>query len=98
MELIVIEKKLFDALTQRIDDLVRKAEALDKRECEMSLSEWLDHEDVCRILGVSKDSLHEYRRKGLLPYSQKRHKIVYRVEDVYNLLESSRLQNAEDEK
>lgn len=98
MELIVIEKKVFEALAQRIEHLVRKAEMLDRREGEMSLSQWLDHEDACRILGISKASLHEYRRKGLLAYSQRRHKIVYRAEDIYNMLEASRIKREENEK
>lgn len=90
-QLISIDLRLFDSLVRRIDTLVKKAELLDRRDRDMKLSNWLDNEDVCGILGVNKRTLHIYRRKGILPYHQMRYKVYYRPEDVQQLLESSRI-------
>lgn len=90
-QLISIDLRLFDSLVRRIDTLVKKAELLDRRDRDMKLSNWLDNEDVCGILGVNKRTLHIYRGKGILPYHQMRYKVYYRPEDVQQLLESSRI-------
>lgn len=94
-QLISIDARLFESLVQRIDTLVKKAELLDRRDRDMKLSDWLDNEDVCRILGVNKRTLHIYRRKGILPYHQMRYKVYYKPQDVQQLLGYSRINQDE---
>lgn len=89
MEIISIDIRVFDSLVRRVETLARKAEILDRKDRDMSLSDWLDNEDVCRILGVTKRTLQSYRSRGILPYYQMRYKVLYRPEDVEKLLESS---------
>ena len=50
MEIISIDIRVFDSLVRRVETLARKAEILDRKDRDMSLSDWLDNEDVCRIL------------------------------------------------
>jgi len=81
--------KVFNALAERMGTIALKAETLCRRQDDLGLKKWLDHQDVCLILGISKRTLQTYREKGLLPYSQIRHKIFYKPEDVEKLLEMS---------
>lgn len=50
------------------------------------LQRWLDNQEVCEILGISKRPLQTYRNKGALSYTQIGHKIYYLPEDVESLI------------
>lgn len=89
MEIISISVKVFNALAERVETIAAKADTLCRRQEDLGLKKWLDHQDVCLILGISKRTLQSYREKGILPYSQIRHKIFYKPEDVEKLLEVS---------
>ena len=89
MEIISMDVKAFDALAGHVEAIERKAEALCRRQEDVSLKKWLDNQDVCDVLGISKRT----REKGLLPFSRIRHKIFYKPEDVGKLLQSSHYPN-----
>ena len=93
MEIISMDVKAFDALAGHVEAIERKAEALCRRQEDVSLKKWLDNQDVCDVLGISKRTLQTYREKGLLPFSRIRHKIFYKPEDVGKLLQSSHYPN-----
>ena len=44
--------------------------------------EWLDSDDVCRLLGISPRTLQTMRENGTLAYTKISHKVYYRPEDV----------------
>ena len=46
------------------------------------MSEWMDNQDVCRMLNISPRTLQTLRDNGTLAYSQINHKTYYRPEDV----------------
>jgi hypothetical protein len=52
-------------------------------------NEWLDNQDVCQILKISKRTLQSYRDNGVLPYSQFGNKIYYRASDIKKHLEDN---------
>lgn len=81
--------RTFDSLFSRIREIEEKSETISRRNEDIGLKKWLDSQDVCNILGVSKRTLQTYRDKGLLPFSRIRNKLFYRPEDVENLLQSS---------
>lgn len=89
MEMIMIEKRVYDSLVARIETLATRVAYLNERR-EKRLKDWLDNEDVCEILGVEKRTLQSYRDKKILPYSQIRHKIYYKPEDIVRVLEKSK--------
>ena len=76
-----MDVKAFDALAGHVEAIERKAEALCRRQEDVSLKKWL------------KRTLQTYREKGLLPFSRIRHKIFYKPEDVGKLLQSSHYPN-----
>lgn len=51
---------------------------------------WLDNQDVCLLLGISKRTLQSLRDKGMLGFSQIRHKCYYRESDVMAFIEKMR--------
>ncbi len=90
MEIISIEANLLDSLATNLHALANEAEILCK-ERDYALGKWLDNQDVCEILNVTKRTLQNYRDNGTLPYTQIERKIYYKPEDVQDLLNASRL-------
>ena len=89
MEIISIERRVFDSLILDLDALTNEAEKLAKSE-DYYLQEWLDNQDVCNILNVSKRTLQTYRDTGKLPFTQIDRKMYYKPTDVEFLLNSIR--------
>ena len=85
MEIINIEARVFEAMATRFEQFVKRVEALCNRK-DKSLQKWLDNQDVCQMLNISKRTLQTYRDNGTLPYSQIGHKMYYRPEDVEQVL------------
>lgn len=88
MELICIDKRTFDELCVRFQGFEERVMRLCRPTVDLGLKNWLDNQEVCEILRVSKKALQAYRAKGILPFSRIKHKIFYKPEDVRKLLES----------
>ena len=89
MEIISMDIKVFDALARRVEAVEGKAGRLYKERKDLRLKDWLDNQDVCLMLNISKRTLQSYRERGLIPYCRIEHKIFYKPEDVEKLLKSS---------
>lgn len=89
MEIISMDIRVFNALESSMETIEEKVEGLSRQREDLELKPWLDNQDVCQMLGISKRTLQSYREKGLLPYCCIRHKIFYKPEDVERLLRSS---------
>ena len=50
------------------------------------LGDWLDNDEVCRNLKISKRTLQTLRDNGTLVYSQISHKTYYKPEDVESVM------------
>jgi len=81
MEIVNIEARTFEAMMTRFDALERKMNSLHSEQ-DKGLKKWLDNQDVCLILNISKRTLQTYRDNGTLPYSQVNHKIYYKPNDI----------------
>ena len=89
MEIVCIDKQTFDDLRVRFGKLEEKVVGMCRPMEDLGLKKWLDNQEVCEILRISKKTLQVYRDKGILPYSRIKHKIFFKTEDVYRLLESN---------
>lgn len=69
----------FEAFAHRVDALCGKNR-------DKSLQEWLDNQDVCRILNISKRTLQTYRDNGTIPYTRIEHKMYYKACDISQLI------------
>ena len=81
-KIISIEAQTFEAMLDRFDSFIKKVESICEQNTDKSLQKWLDNQDVCEILKISKRTLQTYRDNGTLPYSQIGHKMLYKPEDV----------------
>ena len=64
----------------------RTVDSICHRHGEKTMSEWMDNQDVCRMLNISPRTLQTLRDNGTLAYSQINHKTYYRPEDVKRIV------------
>ena len=57
---------------------------------------WLDNQEVCLMMKITKRTLQTYKDKGLLPYSKLNRKNYYKRSDVQALLEAGQPYNTND--
>ena len=86
MEIVSIERKTFEELVAKFDRFVSRMDTICYRQCEKKMSEWMDNQDVCRMLNISPRTLQTLRDNGTLAYSQINHKTYYRPEDVQRIV------------
>ena len=85
MEIINIEARVFEAMATRFEQFVKRFEALCYRN-DKSLQKWLNNQDVCQMLNISKRTLQDYRTEGKVSYHQLGGKILYAESDIEKLL------------
>ena len=80
MEVITFDS---DAFRQIIDTMNNLGQKIDNNIRKQPLSEiWLDIQEVCQLLKVSKRTLQAYRDNQILGYSQIGGKIYFRASDI----------------
>lgn len=87
MGIVLIEQKVWERMLESFSELTAKVRKLTERNTGMKT--WLDNEDVCRMLNISKRTLQSYRDSGKLAFSQINHKIYYKPEDVEAFLQKN---------
>ncbi|KAA6333051.1 hypothetical protein EZS27_018500 [termite gut metagenome] len=85
MEIVNIEARTFEAMATRFEHFAQRMDSLCAGQ-NKELKKWLDNQEVCMILNISKRTLQTYRNNGILPYSQINHKIYYKPEDVERVM------------
>ncbi len=83
----MIESSVFEALLLKVEELSKRIKKLQNQR-KRRLTKWLDNQDVCELLDISKTTLQKYRDRKGLPYSQVENKIYYKSEDIQNWLNS----------
>ena len=85
MEMLIIEKQALDDLVGRLDTLKTKLDGLYVNSG-VAPQKWLDIQQVCMRLSISKRTLQNFRDSGVLPYTKMGGKVFYKPEDVENML------------
>lgn len=86
MEVITIESEAYKALADRF-------EALEEKIGSPRAEEWLDNQDVCQLLKISKRTLQSYRDSGKIPYHRMGNRILYLRSEIADRLESYNMNN-----
>lgn len=86
MEIVIIERKAFEAFMAEVSSVTEKVNRLCSRKNERRLRKWMDGEEVCRLLRLSPRTLQGLRDRGVVPCSQVGKKFYYRMEDVESLV------------
>ncbi len=92
MEIMYIEARTFEAMMTQFELFAHKVNKLCDRHTSKGLEDWLDNQDVCLMLNISKCTLQGYRDNGMLPYTKISRKLYYRVKDVRKLIHELELQ------
>lgn len=91
--LICIDENVLHALLARVKTLTIAARNLQQKVKPKPDEGWIEGEDVCRILTLSKRTLQTYREKGIIPYTCIGGKIFYRRNDLAIFLDSKTVKN-----
>ena len=87
MNVITIESEAFQQIVKSLEAIKEK---LNKEKSTTPLQEvWMDNQDVCELLHISKRTLQHYRDSGKLPFSQIGAKIYYKASDIDAFLQSN---------
>lgn len=87
MEVIAIPRAVLRELNTELDDLLQLADNASRVYAPLFNEEkWLDNQEVCLILGITKRTLQSYKDKGILPYSKLNRKNYFKYTDVQALL------------
>lgn len=86
MEIMNVESRTWDMMMARFEAFAREVESLCRQNGDKGMQKWLDNQDVCEILNISKRTLQTYRDNGTLPYTQISHKMYYRAQDVEQII------------
>jgi hypothetical protein len=89
MEIISIEKKAFETMMARFEQLEDNVQTLCCQLGDKGLKNWYDNQEVCLMLRLSPRTLQTLRDNGTLPYTQINRKIYYRPEDVQNVIKNN---------
>lgn len=86
MEIINIEARTYEAMMKHFEVFTRRVDELCQQNDSKKLKKWLDSQDVCMILSISKRTLQGLRDNGTLAYTMIGHKAYYKPEDVENII------------
>ena len=82
---MVIDKATFERMLSGFEIFAEKVERLCREQEDLGEKEWLDSDDVCRLLCISPRTLQTMRENGTLAYTKISHKVYYRPEDVKSI-------------
>ncbi len=66
MEVVVIDKATFERMLSGFEIFAEKVERLCREQEDLGEKEWLDSDDVCRLLCISPRTLQTMRENGTL--------------------------------
>ena len=91
-EVVTIEKRTFSYVCESFTEFAKRIESLCSSHTQ-KVENWLDSQEVCLLLGLSKRTLQYYRSSGRLAYSQIGSKIYYKSSDIERIIADSETQN-----
>lgn len=87
MELTIIETSAYLELRRQLNTLSVQVQDFQKKVSPPAPDKWMDAQEVCIALNISKRCLQNYRDKGLVPYSNIGGKFFYKETDIRQILE-----------
>ena len=83
-----METSAYKSIIEKIESIERKFNEIGAKGQSQSLERlWLDGKEVCKILRITSRTLHNYRKRDILPFSQVGVKVLYKVADIQKILE-----------
>ncbi len=88
MNIVAIEAKTLQEILDRLAAIEQRIEP----KGDSPEHRWLDNQEFCQFLKISKRTAQNYRDQGVVAFSQIESKVYYKLADVYSLLESNRVE------
>ena len=86
MNVITIESEAFETIMSEFKSLKEEVVRFREKNQTPLGEKWLDNQEVCELLYISKRTLQSYRDNGLIPFSQVNAKIYYKASDISEYL------------
>lgn len=86
MNVFMVEEQVIESVAEQFRRLTDKVEEVCDVYRVKGAKEYLDNQDVCLRLNISKRTLQNYRNTGKLPFTRIGQKIYYRTRDIEKFL------------
>lgn len=86
MEFVIFEKRAFEEMAAKLESFMQRVDNLCHRHSGKKPQKWLDHQEVCQALKISKRTLQTLRDNGTLAYTKIGNRTFYRPEDVESII------------
>ncbi len=93
MEIVNFDKRTYDMMMARFKDFTARVEQICNSTQDRELGEWLDNQELCHALSISKRTLQTLRDCGSLPHSMVNHKVYYRASDVEKFINNHKVKS-----
>lgn len=93
MEIITLEAKVFKALMEKLDLILKFVNHVKKEEIQEG---WVDSNDVCMFLKISSRTLQRLRSKRLINYSIMDGKTYYKISEIKRILADRVIRSKEE--
>ena len=88
MEVVTIEKRTFLYICERFTEFAKRIESLCSTHIQ-KVENWLDSQEVCLLLRISKRTLQRYRNNGVLKFYSIYHKTYYKESDLHEFIRNN---------
>ena len=86
--IVIINESTFVRWTKSVERLQGLLRNQEQQVRNRKATEWIGTDEVCRMLGIGKRTVHAMRERGELPYSKLEHKIYFRTDDIIRMMDS----------
>lgn len=90
MDAVIIDRKTYEELISFLNTFAKQVKELCGGHQNIN-HQWLDNQDICQLLSISKRTLQYYRDTNIIPFSQIGNKCYYRASDIEELLNKSEI-------
>ncbi len=79
----------YKEMQAHLQRLLERVSALHSLSAQPTTVRWLTAEEVCKALSITKRALQYYRSAGIIPYTALGNKVLFRDDDIRQLLEKN---------
>ena len=88
MEVVTIERRTFSYVCERFTEFAKRIDSLCNTHTQ-KVENWLDSQEVCLLLRISKRTLQRYRNNGVLKFYSIYHKTYYKESDLHEFIRNN---------
>lgn len=86
MQTITVQSEAYREFMEKFERFQKRVEQIALENRYIDKERWLDNQDLCQILHISKRTLQYYRDNGIIPFAQIGAKVYYKASDVEKML------------